>query len=58
MAAVSWTIEEAAIAVVLNMWGVSYKTIARLLTFKSANIQGIQHGAGPLYERTEAAVGK
>jgi hypothetical protein len=58
MAAVSWTTEEAAIAVVLNMWGVSYKTIARLLTLKSANVRGIQHGAGPLYERTEAAVGK
>jgi hypothetical protein len=58
MAAVSWTIEEAAIAVVLNMWGVSYKTIARLLTLKSANLRGIQEGAGPLYERTEVAVGK
>ncbi|KAK9578499.1 hypothetical protein V6Z92_009173 [Aspergillus fumigatus] len=40
------------------MWGVSYKTIARLLTLKSANVRGIQHGVGPLYERTEAAVGK
>ncbi|KAH2444558.1 hypothetical protein KXW63_009110, partial [Aspergillus fumigatus] len=38
--------------------GMSYKTIARLLTLKSANVRGIQHGAGPLYERTEAAVGK
>jgi hypothetical protein len=40
------------------MWGVSYKTIARLLTLKSANLRGIQEGAGPLYKRTEAAVGK
>jgi hypothetical protein len=58
MAAVSWTTEEAAIAVVLNMWGVSYKTIARLLTLKSANLRGISEGIGPLYERTEVAIGK
>jgi hypothetical protein len=47
-----------AIAVVLNMWGVSYKTITRLLTLKSANLQGILEGAGPLYKRTEAVVRK
>lgn len=60
---VCWTKEEDAVAIVLNMWGITPETIGRLLTNKRAMVRGIQEGivAGmvattPQYERTTNAV--
>lgn len=60
---VCWTIEEDAVAVILNMWGITPEAIARLLTDKRAAVRGIREGVvaglvtrAPQYERTTHAV--
>lgn len=59
----TWSVDETAVAIILDMWGVEYKTIAAVLTNKRAWVRGVQEGsvAGipatiPEYERTKSSV--
>ncbi|THC87769.1 hypothetical protein EYZ11_012782 [Aspergillus tanneri] len=42
-----WTMEETAIATILDMRGVGHATIAKYLTSKMAEVRGIQEGTIP-----------
>ncbi|GKZ58808.1 hypothetical protein AnigIFM49718_004646 [Aspergillus niger] len=59
----TWSVDETAVAIILDMWGVEYKTIAAVLTNKRAWVRGVQEGAvagmpatTPEYERTKSSV--